>query len=200
MLRLLIVTSGIFHPPLLGRRALVAALSKMGNCQITAVPSLESLPDNLDDFSAILLYLHHKTISSTALSALDLFVSRGGGLVGVHSASASFKLHPHYFEILGGRFTRHGPVTEFEVRQTRTTIFPPILPFTIRDELYLHDLQPGVEIHFTARLTGEEVPVVWTHRYGQGRVCYASPGHTTAAMRHPTMHSILQQALGWVCQ
>ncbi len=163
------------------------------------VPSLERLPADLDKYSALVLYYHHKTISDAALSRLEEFTAGGGGILAVHSATASFKDSPRYVEILGGRFTGHGPVESFEVRSRSYTIFRGIEPFTIRDELYLHELQPGIDVHFTAVHGSSETPVVWTHLYKSGRVCYVEPGHITGSLKHPAVQEILRRGLSWVC-
>ena len=34
--------------------------------------------------------------------------------------------------------------------------------------------------------------MVWTYRYGKGKVCYAVPGHTSATMSNPIYQKILQ--------
>jgi type 1 glutamine amidotransferase len=196
---ILLVTSGIFHPPYFGRLAAHQALRQMDEFAFLHVSSLEALPADLKRFSAMLLYYHHKTISDAALTRLDDFVSGGGGILAIHSATASFKKSQRYSEILGGRFIGHGPVENFEVRSRKYDIFNGIASFTITDELYIHELQPGVDVHFTAEHEGNEVPAVWTHRYGAGKVCYAVPGHTTASMRHPAMQEILRRGLKWVC-
>jgi hypothetical protein len=109
---------------------------------------------------------HHKTISPFALSCLDEFVRRGGGVLAIHSATASFKQEPRYFEILGGRFRMHGAVEIFTVYQTRTAdeVFGALAPFQIRDELYIHELEPEITIHFETMHEGQSVPVVWTRR------------------------------------
>jgi type 1 glutamine amidotransferase len=70
--------------------------------------------------------------------------------------------------------------------------------FTIRDELYLHELNPGIEVHFAANHAGQDVPIVWTYRYGRGKVCYAVPGHTSGSMTHPAVQEILRRGLKWV--
>ena len=40
--------------------------------------------------------------------AFDGFVRAGGGVLAIHSATASFKGSPAYFEVLGGRFVGQG--------------------------------------------------------------------------------------------
>jgi type 1 glutamine amidotransferase len=207
--QVLLVMSGLLHPPLLGRQAFEANLSGMEGYTFRRISSLEALPgvfagDDAGDIAAIVLYYHHKHISDAALEALDQFVSGGGGLLAAHSATASFKDCPHYFEILGGRFVTHGPVETFMIQPETGTPseqepFSGIGPFKIRDELYLHEIQPGIQVHFFTHYRGEKVPAVWTYRYGQGRVCYAVPGHTASSMEHPAVREIFRQGLGWVC-
>jgi len=196
---ILLVTSGIFHPPYQGRQAVARALRQMEGYAFRRVPSLEALPADPGRFSALVLYYHHRKISDRALERLRGFVSGGGGILAIHSATASFKQSAGYFEILGGRFIGHGPVESFEVRSKRYDIFRDFEPFTVRDELYLHELQPGVDVQFTIKHDGTDVPAVWTHRYGAGRVCYAMPGHTTNSLKNPSVQEILRRGLQWVC-
>jgi len=200
MKKILLVTDGIFHPPFFGRVVLHKTLAELGGFAFQHIRSMEKLPDHLKDFSALVIYIHHKKISERALAALDDFVSNGGGILGVHSATASFQNQIHYFEILGGRFIGHGPVTPFEVKPTtESELFAGLTAFTVRDELYIHELQPGIRPHFTATHEGQEVPIVWTYQYGRGRVCYAVPGHLTETMRNEMYQKILQRGLVWVC-
>jgi type 1 glutamine amidotransferase len=200
MKSILLITDGIFHPPFLARKALQKTLVELDGYEFEHVHSMEKLPSNLQDFSAIVIYLHHKEISERALAQLDDFVSSGGGILGIHSATAAFKEQLHYFEILGGRFIGHGPVAPFDVKPVpESEIFGGIPAFTVKDELYIHELQPGIMPHFTATHEGKEIPIVWTYQYGNGRVCYAVPGHRTETMRDKTYQEILQRGLTWVC-
>ena len=199
MKNVLLVSDGLVHPTLTARRALYQTLSGLDGFSIQRTTSLEALPNHLDGLSALVIYIHHKRISDRALTALAAFVSGGGGLLGVHSATASFKDQARYAEILGGRFTGHDRVQRFEITpQPDAGPFTGLPAFTIRDELYLHELQPGVNVHFTSTYQSQNVPVVWTHHYGQGKVCHSVPGHTTASLRHPTVREILTRGLTWV--
>ena len=201
MKKILLVTDGIFHPPYFGRMALHKALAGLDGFAFQRIRSMEKLPGNLVDFSAMVIYLHHKRISEKALAALDEFVCNGGGILGVHSATASFIEQIHYFDILGGRFIGHGPLEAFEVKPvTESDIFVGIPSFVVMDELYIHELQPGITPHFTASHEGREVPMVWTYHCEQGRVCYAVPGHRTETMHNETYQKVLQRGLAWVCR
>jgi len=199
MKRVLLVSDGLVHPPVTARAALHRALSSLEGFSIRRAQTLEALPDHLDGLSALVIYIHHKRISDRALAALAAFVSGGGGLLGVHSATASFKDQACYAEILGGRFTGHDKAQRFEITpQAHTGPFTGLPSFTIRDELYLHTLQPDIEVHFTSTYRGQDIPVVWTRRHGQGKVCYAVAGHTAASLRHPSVREILTRGLAWV--
>ena len=201
--QILLVSSGVFHPPLRGRLKFQKFLNSLDGFVLTRVPSLEYLPKISLIPAAVALYIHHKRISPETLEALERYVSGGGGLLAVHSATASFKTCVPYFEILGGRFTGHGAVTSLRIQPNQIehgpgSLFNGIEPFTIKDELYLHELHPGIQPHFYTEYEGEKVPIVWTYRYGQGRVCYIMPGHLSASLTHPSIQEILRRAIHWV--
>ena len=201
MKNILLVTSGIFHPPMSARKVLHETLAELDGFEFQHIRSMEKLPGDIDGFSAIVIYLFHQKISKSALDSLDNFVSNGGGLLGVHTATAAYKNDLHYFEILGGQFIGHGPIAPFEVKPVpESEIFAGIPSFTVKDELYVHELQPGITPHFTATHEGQEVPIVWTYHYGQGRVCYAVPGHRTETMRDEVYQRVLKRGLVWVCK
>ncbi len=198
--KVLLITDGIIHPPILGQVALHRALTVLAGVSWEHTRSLEALPSRPGDYAALVLYFHHARISARALAALERFVAGGGGVLAIHSATASFKETPAYFDILGGRFAGHGPVEPFEVRPvSESRLFGDIPPFTVRDELYRYEWRPGIRPHLVVTERGEELPVLWTYRYGQGRVCCAVPGHCAATMRHPTYQEVLRRGLLWVC-
>src|SRR5262245_61828515 len=122
-MNVLLVTAGIFHPPYRARLALHEALAQLKDFSFRHVHSLEQLPADLDSFAAVVLYYHQKSLSAAALARLDAFVSHGGGILAIHSATASFVNEQHYFEILGGRFIGHGAVENFAVEQARDDLF-----------------------------------------------------------------------------
>jgi type 1 glutamine amidotransferase len=198
-MKVLLVTDGFFHPPLLGRWVLNDTLRNTNGFSFDHVNSLEKLPSDLEIYSALVLHFHHKTISPAALSKLDRFVQTGGGILAIHAATASFKETLPYFEILGGRFIGHGKVGKFEVINQNSQIFSGIPNFSIRDELYIHEVNDLVLVHFSSKQESKEVPIVWTLHYGKGKICYALPGHTTGSMINPTYKKVLQCALEWVC-
>lgn len=196
----LLVSDGIVHPSLLCRFWLRRALTALPGYRFVRVASLEALPRlPLDSFRAIVLYVHHQTLSAAALECLDAYLEGGGGLLALHSASASFTEEPHYHDILGGRFVAHPPVESFDVQPSASEdeVFGGIPGFSVRDELYRHEYDPANRIRFRTRVGEEREPVVWTRRQGQGRVCYCALGHTVSAIRHPQVRQILHRGLAW---
>ena len=198
--QVLLVSAGLFHPSLPCRLLLRRALNALPGYRFSRASSLEALPRlPQDSFAAIVLYVHHDALSAAALDCLDDYLQRGGGLLALHSASASYKEEPRFYEILGGRFVTHGPVEEFAVQPSasRDEIFRGIPAFSVRDELYRHEYDPANQVRFHTMVGEELEPVVWTRRWGRGRVCYCSLGHTVGAVRHPQVHQILGRGLAW---
>ena len=201
MKKILLVTDGFFHPPLWGRIILHRLLRQMDGFAFEHVHSLEQLPADVNKFSALVLHFHHKQISPEALVRLDKFVKNGGGVLAIHSATASFKQNAlSYFEILGGRFIGHGKVELIEVKNQNSEIFSGIPTFVVRDELYLHELNDSIQVHFIAKHEGKDVPVVWTNFYGKGKVCYTVPGHTSGSMKNQNYQKVLLRGLEWVTE
>lgn len=201
--KVLLVLAGLWHPPWRGRSYLKEALASEPGCTFDEVDSLAAAAQKpLADYAAMVLYYHHR---DTALAAPDLaafraYVEGGGGVLAVHSATASYKPTSAYFDVLGGRFVGHGPVESITVRPTRDDdpIFGGIGEFTIHDELYLHERRAELQVHFETQHQGRTEPLVWTHELGQGRVCYSCPGHRSASMQHPAVQEILRRGFRWV--
>lgn len=139
MKRILLVTQGFFHPSWRARLLLQKTLEELTGFSLHSVSSMASLPQDLESYAAMVIYVHHKTISENALNRFATWVKAGGGVLGIHSATASFKQQLPYFEMMGGRFSGHGPVESFEIRPlAESTIFHDIPAFSVKDELYMN--------------------------------------------------------------
>lgn len=199
MNKILLVTQGLFHPSLRARKLLRKILEELAGFSFHSVNSMESLPQDLESYAAMVIYVHHQKVSASALNRFATWIKEGGGMLGVHTATASFKQQLPYFEIMGGRFTGHGPVERFEIQPlAESTVFQDIPVFSVKDELYIHELQPGITPHFVTQHSGQTVPVVWTYQYGAGRVCVAVPGHLSRTLQDKNYQEVLQQGLLWV--
>jgi uncharacterized protein len=197
---ILLVSSGLIHPNWLARRRLSELLAEIPGINIYKAPSLESLLTfPMENITAIVLYIHHKRISPAALERLESFVAGGGGLAALHSASASFKTEKRYFDLLGGRFTGHGPVKEFRVLPAPTTsaTFAGIEGFDLRDELYHHEYDSSSQVQFYTPENNVNEPVAWTRSHGLGRVFYCSLGHTAETLLLPGFRNLFKSGLEW---
>lgn len=203
MKHVLAVSSGWIHPPIRGRNHLRETLHALPGYRFDEVATLAQAVDRgLPRYDALVLYYHHRddALTDAELHAFRNFVENGGGVLAVHSATASYKKTPAYFEVLGGRFIGHGPIEPIAIRPSRheDPIFAGIPHFSVKDELYLHELQPDIRVHFETTHKGKSAPMVWTREQGAGRVCYTCPGHRSASMRVPEVVEIVRRGLAWV--
>jgi uncharacterized protein len=194
---ILLISAGLVHPGMLARRRLLEIVS--GMCTVVQTPSIEGaciLRRGM--FDAVAVYLHRQKISDDALIAMESFVAHGGGLLGIHSATASFKQSRGWFNLIGGRFLSHEKVIPFTSSSLGSEIFSP-RSFTVKDELYIHETRPGISVCYSTQKEGNAVPVVWTQNYGKGRVCYIEPGHVAASLEVPEVVKVIKEGLSWVC-
>ncbi|MBN2502396.1 MAG: ThuA domain-containing protein [Anaerolineales bacterium] len=203
---ILLVSAGTVHPSLAARRVFKRTLTALPEFKFTQIKHLNMLPTlDLDTYAGMVLYYHAEELRQDALQAFRDYVVGGGGVLAVHSASASFKGMDKYYEVLGGEFVSHGPVEEFELipGSAMDDIFGRGERFTIYDELYRHEYDPDNMIHYHVEVKTEageieKEPFVWTRAFGQGRICYCAFGHTVKALQQPGAQAILRRGLRWV--
>jgi hypothetical protein len=139
--------------------------------------------------------------------AISGFVARGGGLVGSHTASICFDDWPEWGDVLGGAWSwdrsAHPTPAPVDVHVVADHPVVADVPTHVElvDEVYGDlDLRPGIAVLATARRDPDDhdQPVVWTHRYGSGRVVYDGFGHDVASLAHEHHRRLLQQAVRWV--
>jgi type 1 glutamine amidotransferase len=136
--------------------------------------------------------------------ALVDFVERGGRWLALHATSSAIDppgpdglFHtPRVFgavaTVLGNQFLAHPPIDPYRVEITAPEhpLVVGIEPFEVRDELYLMELHPPLEVLLHARFTGacrgfaegevtddDPRPVLYMRRTGAGTVCFFSLGH-----------------------
>ena len=173
--------------------------------------------DGLKDFDAIIL-LSNTTKPNDPSSewwvgarreALQAFVHRGGGIVGIHGASDSHYGWPWYGKMIGGYFTKHPKGTPTGI----VTIVDPRHP-TMRglasperrtDEwYYFTDYDPTMHLLATvdpASIGETDVnpnPVAWAHEFEGARVFYTAMGHADESFVEPWFLMHLERGLDWV--
>ena len=130
--------------------------------------------------------------------ALGAYVRAGGGLVAVHSGTASYVHWPAVRAVLGGAFLRHpppAPVT-LEPRPGHPLCAGVDGPFAVHDEHYEMILDDaGADVFLHARSAHGVQPADWARREGRGRVVVLTPGHFPEVWRHASMQRLIANAL-----
>lgn len=147
-------------------------------------------------------------LSTAARELIAGHVARGGGLLGLHTASICFDDWPEWGDVLGGAWqwgqSYHPPLGP--VRASVDAAHPlarGLADFELTDEVYSQQrIRADVEIYGWAETTGDSPatgrqPVLWTHRHGAGRVVYDGLGHDAASLQHPVHRRLIQRAALW---
>ena len=128
------------------------------------------------------------------------YVRRGGGMVGIHAATAACQNWPEYGEMMGGYYGGHISqevvICPEDPKHAVNACFGG-KPFTIRDEIYISRepySRTKVRVLASLDLSRMEDPqkrpdkdyaVSWVRAYGKGRVFYTTLGHDAATYWNP---------------
>ena len=199
----------------------VAALQQLGADRGYVVTASEDpdifSPGGLDRFDAI-VFLSTTTKHDDASSewftgsrreALQAFVQRGGGVVGIHAAADSHYSWPWFGELFGARFTSHPPGTptgSITVVDPDHPSMAGLAPTLERaDEwYYFQDYDPTMHLLITldpASIGEQDVnpnPIAWVHEFEGARVFYTAMGHTDESYADPWFLQHVGQGLDWV--
>ncbi len=195
----LLLIGGDYHPFIRCGQLLAEALFRSGACQMTIADDREQLA-HLAGYDLVIIYTQGGALTPAQEAGLCDFVARGGGLIGIHSATASFTENERYLELIGSRFVSHGPLTEFAVAFSDHDheITRRCSDFRVVDEFYL--LEPKSE--FQTLATGswhfQPHPLVYVKSYGAGRVFYTALGHDERAFAQPEFQKLIHRAVRWV--
>ncbi len=146
------------------------------------------------------------SLSPEGRARLGGFVRGGGGLFGLHTACLCFDDWAEWRDILGGVWvwgrSWHPPLGPVSVARPAEDhpLTAGLAGFDIVDEVYSGlSLADGVRLLLEARAGegGPAEPVLWTHRYGRGRVVFDALGHNRASIEHETHAEIVRRAAFW---
>ncbi|MFX0072605.1 MAG: ThuA domain-containing protein [Candidatus Hermodarchaeota archaeon] len=158
--------------------------------------------------SALIFFSQEGELTEEQEKNILEFVYEGKGFVGLHGASASFKSHPQYFEMLGGKFIGHKDVMKFDIKFLDHThpITEGLNDFNFRDEPYRHDFSMGednqifAEAHYHDKNDPKPEPIIWAKKYGKGNVFYCSLGHRNASLKDNLFRTLIKRAVKWVIE
>lgn len=142
-------------------------------------------------------------------------VGNGTGMAGCHGGMCdSFRNSTEWQFLTGGQWVSHpgGDDVEYTVNIKRgsSPITEGIRDFkTVSEQYYVH-IDPCIEVLATTRFpsvnwynssNGEvDVPVMWTKRWGHGRVFYSSLGHHADIFDIPEAYETMKRGMLWAAQ
>jgi uncharacterized protein len=219
-MRNLIITGGISHPFTLASTKLAEMLAPHGlESEITedVEAGLAQLGRGGFDLLTVYAlrwsmtqhekYAPHRARWSFALSgegrrAIERHLARGGGMLGLHTASICFDDWDGWMDLLGGAWvwgkSSHPPFGPVEIRLDARDhpLLQGLEDFSLRDEIYGDlALVPGlVPLAHGRAAGGDWKPILWERRVGAGRVVYDALGHDVASLSHPMHAQIVTRA------
>jgi uncharacterized protein len=186
------------------------------------VKTAESLDAYLDDdlMSAVDLIVQCWTmgeITADQCAGLETAVRAGAGLAGWHGGIAdAFRADLTYNFMIGGQFICHpgdpedSEFTDYEVEVVEERRDHPIMAgigrFALHTEQYYVHADPSNDVLATTTfgpnprfpwIEGATMPVVWTRRWGAGRVFVCTVGHKLDDLDTPDVRAVIRRGLLW---
>lgn len=210
---MLTATAGFRHDSIATARQVMATLATTSG-EFTVTPT-----EDLSTISAASLAAYHVIFFALTSGELELtgdqkmalldFVSRGGGFLGVHSASDTLYQWPDYGRLVGAYFQDH-PWTQQATVVVEDSSHPATAGlgerFSLMEEFYTFRENPRPRVQVLLRLDATSVgaagdyPLAWAHSYGSGRAYYNALGHFPETWRDQRFQRQLVGAIQWVAR
>jgi type 1 glutamine amidotransferase len=205
-------TAGFRHDSIPTGQQMFADLAKAKGFSVTCSEDASLFtPYNLRKFNAIVfLSTTGDILNAGQQAAMQDFVSRGGGYVGIHAAADTEYDWPWYGQLVGAWFLSHPAIQEAEVQIDRpgdATVSMWPKTFRRKDEWYDYRVNPRPNVTVLASLNtstyqGSKMPgdhpIIWCHEFGGGRSWYTGFGHTKESYAEPEFRDMILAALRWV--
>ena len=176
------------------------------------------LEEDLTGYDLIVIgwtqYTTTEDLSDRAEQQLHQAVRAGTGLAGWHGMAAAFRSSLQFSLLTGASFLDHPggegvpiPYT-IDIVDHDHPITQGVGEIAIASEQYYMHVDPSVHVLATTTFSGEQwpwldgvvMPAVFTHRWGAGRVFYASPGHVPNELQIPDVERLVGQGLTWAAR
>lgn len=141
--------------------------------------------------------------------AVREFVNSGGAALFLHNTTHVGLTDPDFRDVLGAAYAGHPPIRTYGVRVRDPThaITQGVSDFIVTGEQHYmeYDKDPAHVFLETVnpegldyRGMGPTAPGGWAYDYGDGRVCYLSPGHLLTVLWNPEYVKLQQNAVRWL--
>lgn len=155
------------------------------------------------------------TISDEQINPVIEAVASGVGIAGCHGGMCdSFRDSVNWQFMTGGQWVSHpggdGVKYMVNVKRTSSPVVEGIEDFEVASEQYYMHVDPAVEVLATTRFPVVtwyhsadgmvDVPVMWTKRWGYGRVFYSSLGHHADVFDIPEACETMRRGFLWAAE
>ena len=152
------------------------------------------------------------SIENKYVEAVSEAVASGVGIAGCHGGMCdAFRESVLWQFITGGNWVAHpgGDGVEYTVNVVNNSspLMDGVKDFTVKSEQYYLHVDPAVEVLATTRFPSVtwyhssnrivDMPVIWTKRWGHGRVFYSSLGHHADIFDIPEARETMRRGLLW---
>ncbi|HZG56286.1 ThuA domain-containing protein [Paenibacillus sp.] len=144
-------------------------------------------------------------------------VQAGVGIAGTHGGMCdAFRTNVDWQFMTGGQWVAHpgndGVEYMVNVKHSSSSLLEGIDDFAVKSEQYYMHVDPAVEVLATTRFPNPNVPgphspngavdmpVVWTKRWGAGRVFYCTLGHQANIIAMPQVTEIMRRGFLWAAE
>jgi type 1 glutamine amidotransferase len=143
---------------------------------------------------------------------VSVAVQNGVGLAGCHGGMCdAFRENTDWQFMTGGQWIAHpgndGTEYTVNVKHSSSALVEGIDDFTVSSEQYYLHVDPAIEVLATTRFPlapgphslnkAVDMPVIWTKRWGSGRVYYNSLGHQANIMEIPVVMELMRRGFNW---
>ncbi|WP_309118872.1 ThuA domain-containing protein [Paenibacillus sp.] len=144
-------------------------------------------------------------------------VQSGVGIAGTHGGMCdAFRTNVDWQFMTGGQWVAHpgndGVEYTVNVKYSSSPLLEGIEDFEVKSEQYYMHVDPAVEVLATTRFPNPNVPgphspnkavdmpVVWTKRWGAGRVFYCTLGHQANIIAMPQVTEMMRRGFLWAAE
>ena len=192
----------------------VEAVRRLGPARGFSVDASEDAGVFTDDSLAkykvvVFLSTTGDVLNAPQEAAFERFIRRGGGFVGVHSATDTEYDWPFYGALVGAYFAGHPDIQNATIhieQPAHPVAASAPRPWTRRDEWYNFRRNPRGSVNVIATLDertysggtmAPDHPIIWSHTYEGGRSFYTGLGHTQESFSEAPFVEHLGGAILW---
>lgn len=187
---------------------ILAGLLREDNFDVEISDTLDSLKDEakLAGLNLIVPVWTMGSITPEQLKPLLKAVKNHGvGIAGCHGGMGdSFRNEVEFQHMVGGQWVAHpgddGVTYEVNIIDKNHPLTEGIEDFVVVSEQYYMHVDPAIEVHATTNFGETKMPVVWTKKYGEGKVYYCSLGHQANIVSMPEVLTLMRKGMLWAAK